>query len=333
MNAETSQLIYELAICANPQRFFPFPTYFRNNRKLKPTDDYTIDEYKSMEQVLPLVNPANLQLTSAEAIALYETLYEPTIELRKLSTPIIPDIIEYQFKYNPIEERLKRIELKKNSTPTHYLFHGSDKGNWYSILKNGVKNMSNTKFQTHGAVLGAGIYCTTQLSIAMSYGKYIAVLEVTGDIEPFKKGSAVYVIKTDLIRPRYLLKTTVSAYINVDTQLVLEKYKLHTFPTYKVISDKRLETEKACLKAAFPSAVFEVTPDKQNITFEYLRHKILIYIDDFPIVSPMFYVFDLEKYSEQVQNHFTNSIYTIKSDDWSPIMKLASAVEKVISLL
>lgn len=47
------------------------------------------------------------------------------------------------------------------------LFHGSGLQNWYSILKNGLKNYSNTTHQVNGAAYGNGIYFSS--SNAMSY--------------------------------------------------------------------------------------------------------------------------------------------------------------------
>lgn len=49
-----------------------------------------------------------------------------------------------------------------------FCFHGSSLENWYSILRNGLRNLSNTALMTAGAAYGAGIYASA--NYATSYG-------------------------------------------------------------------------------------------------------------------------------------------------------------------
>lgn len=42
-------------------------------------------------------------------------------------------------------------------------------GNWFSILMGGLRNMSNTKYMSAGAAMGAGIYTALQLATSMGY--------------------------------------------------------------------------------------------------------------------------------------------------------------------
>merc|ERR1719493_616684 len=50
-------------------------------------------------------------------------------------------------------------------------WHGSPFGNWHSIMRNGLQNMSGTKHQMHGAAYGKGIYFALNLNISMSYSR------------------------------------------------------------------------------------------------------------------------------------------------------------------
>jgi len=63
-----------------------------------------------------------------------------------------------------------------------FAFHGSSIENWHSIIRNGLKNASGTKFQVNGTAYGSGIYMSPNLSYAMGYsssvGCCVAVLEV-----------------------------------------------------------------------------------------------------------------------------------------------------------
>lgn len=46
---------------------------------------------------------------------------------------------------------------------SYMAFHGSSFGDWHSILRNGLKVMSNTKYLLNGAARGSGIYHSPSL--------------------------------------------------------------------------------------------------------------------------------------------------------------------------
>jgi ubiquitin-protein ligase len=103
------------------------------------------------------------------------------------------------------------LKLKGNAGKSHFLFHGSNWHNWYSILRNGLKNCSKTKLMTAGAAYGNGIYLSDSSALSYNYGRsgtrsIIGVFEVIGDKDRYKKGPTVFVCpdETQLIQ-RYLL--------------------------------------------------------------------------------------------------------------------------------
>lgn len=49
------------------------------------------------------------------------------------------------------------------------MFHGSGINNWYSIVRNGLRNLSNTGMMTAGAAYGAGIYSAWDYGTASGY--------------------------------------------------------------------------------------------------------------------------------------------------------------------
>lgn len=115
------------------------------------------------------------------------------------------------------------------SKESSLLFHGSSITNWHSIIHNGLKVMSNTKFMTTGAVHGTGIYLSD--SIRMSYGYsaggrqdqdlgiIIGVYEVY-DAKKYKKITNIYVVPSEkLLVLRYLIRADQndSAIFNDDT--------------------------------------------------------------------------------------------------------------------
>jgi ubiquitin-protein ligase len=73
--------------------------------------------------------------------------------------------------YKIVHSVEKENEFKKLSNNEHsYLFHGSRWHNWYSILRNGLKNCSNSKLMTAGAAYGPGIYLSSDFSYSAGYG-------------------------------------------------------------------------------------------------------------------------------------------------------------------
>jgi len=54
-------------------------------------------------------------------------------------------------------------------------FHGSAVQNWFSILKNGLQNLSGTKLQKNGALFGDGIYLSSELRVCQNFAKWESV--------------------------------------------------------------------------------------------------------------------------------------------------------------
>lgn len=77
---------------------------------------------------------------------------------------------QYQFlMLTAAPEKEQKFRAAKNKHGSHYAFHGSDFGNWHSILRVGLKNFSNTSRMTTGAAYGPGIYLAGNSSISAGY--------------------------------------------------------------------------------------------------------------------------------------------------------------------
>eukprot|EP00483_Globobulimina_turgida_P004622 UN04631 len=72
----------------------------------------------------------------------------------------LPSCFQFKFiSYSPEREYMfKQLSVKNNNCGYRYAWHGSPMSNWHSILRNGLKNMSNTKHMKNGAAFGRGIY-------------------------------------------------------------------------------------------------------------------------------------------------------------------------------
>jgi hypothetical protein len=80
-------------------------------------------------------------------------------------------ISEYQLYNHEAHQEAKFQELKKKHGSI-FTFHGSSIENWYSILRNGPRNLSNTKMMTAGAAYGQGVYSAKAFATASGYSGY-----------------------------------------------------------------------------------------------------------------------------------------------------------------
>lgn len=114
------------------------------------------------------------------------------------------DIVQFEVIHDlQKEERFKNVR-------NGYLFHGSSIGNWYSILRNGLKNCSNTKLMANGAVHGSGIYLSDSYHMSFGYSSgalyVIGVVQIYEPPEKYIKTTGIYVVpKEEDVLLRYLL--------------------------------------------------------------------------------------------------------------------------------
>lgn len=68
-------------------------------------------------------------------------------------------------------EKEAQFQARKAALPygTIYCWHGSSLKNWHSIMRVGLKNLSNTSLRAHGAMYGAGIYLAPDSHTSRGY--------------------------------------------------------------------------------------------------------------------------------------------------------------------
>jgi len=143
----------------------------------------------------------------------------------------------------------KEWEEKLKTNTYCYLFHGSSIECWYSILRNGIKVLSNTKMQVNGAAYGPGIYTSDSYQMSLGYSnrntrsndfQIVGVYEVLGDKAQYVKANSVYVIPshTQCIL-RYLI-------VGTPKNLPTNVFK-HTVPTN--VFNQNLKTIESELKS------------------------------------------------------------------------------------
>ena len=231
----------------------------------------------------------------------------------------LPGITEYEFRYSLLEERIRDIKYPKR----WYLFHGSALENWHSILRNGLRNMSNTQYMSAGAAHGPGVYLSDDINISYRYGGHahcIAVVEILTDPKPYEKSPNVYVISDDkLLVARYLLK--ISKLPNSDGKSMLDYYTRLTARHIKDNSIKnRILVEEKKLEDCSVCVLEKSTPVLWNVLYEGVILRVYLHSYPFkaPIVQPVY------KYASHDPKHNTPFV----SLDWIPIYSIMETLSE-----
>lgn len=178
---------------------------------------------------------------------------------------------------NHAPETLKSFSDKKAKHKSIFAFHGSAIENWYSILRNGIRNLSNTHMMTAGAAYGAGVYSAENFSTSLGYCRFgtnqtcgwpfstlnnkacMAIIEVINR-NKINRGNGIYVIENDKdIIIRYLLVLTSNA---VNKNVNINDLNLSTH--YEKVHEKYLKETKNLQKARIEKAIKKAKEHEQN---------------------------------------------------------------------
>lgn len=105
---------------------------------------------------------------------LLEWLIEPHLACRILNEDEKPEGVTCDWivsvQPHPADKEMRFQEIKAASQKgSRFGFHGSCTGNFHSILRQGIKIMSGTEYQTTGTSYGRGVYMGSHSSISQSY--------------------------------------------------------------------------------------------------------------------------------------------------------------------
>jgi hypothetical protein len=163
------------------------------------------------------------------------------------------------YNINYTSEIEKKIKSKlDNKTKYYYLYHGSPFYCWNSIIKNGLKVMSGTKFMSAGSAYGNGIYASNKLSISHTYCNpkepfnysMIGVFQVIENPQKYEKTTGIFVIPNEkILILRTLIKindkTNITIHKQLDDYFIIQRiYDKHTNDkNLLTVKNKRLSAE------------------------------------------------------------------------------------------
>jgi Poly(ADP-ribose) polymerase catalytic domain len=148
---------------------------------------------------------------------------------------------QYVMLSAPPERRAKFMKLRETHG-SFFAWHGSSVENWHAIMRNGLRNLSNTKLMTCGAAYGAGIYLSPWSDTSRGYARkgkgwaqsrfgsadlqMIALCEVINHPDLKDMPNPHYVIQDeDFIVTRFLLVYVDGKNIPRVDSRTLDKYK------------------------------------------------------------------------------------------------------------
>jgi len=297
-------LIY-LAQNAGIDRYVNFPARFRTTSQ--EPDPPTEEEFAKLQNAIKEKDPLTIREITNIDLGIVE--HNNNSKIR-----------EFEFKYSFLDSYKKNMKYPNR----WYLFHGSPIGNWHSILRTGIRNMSGTRFMSSGAAYGNGVYLSDSYSFSAAYAghtkyKFVAVVEILVDPEPYKKAVNVYVIPDDkLLFPRYLFIADSHSHGH-DKNILLYYKKLREGLIKPKIRGKRLAEEEAALQV--------VGKTDFCLELKHLDCFIYCYIYNFPICSPVFQLkYKLAQPHPKVDE---SGVLNIDFTEWSPLQNIKDTLDSL----
>lgn len=145
----------------------------------------------------------------------------PLTEKEKIKS--LKNVNQFVLLCSTPEKEAKFQEIKKKEGgKSIWAFHGSSMTNWFTIMRTGLKNLSNTKHMTSGAAHGEGIYMATNSFTSLGYctkfgrgggfpnsfGKNplcMALCEIVPPKKLYRSGDFIVLKEEDRVVTRFLL--------------------------------------------------------------------------------------------------------------------------------
>ena len=340
-NNQVRDFLLKLALCADRTRFYPFPAFARktpldadDEKKADPFQAYGSKDYENLSHQLKQLKTSltnGTELTAKQMLLLYY-IESPCKNIAFHDTSLCPQITEFQFRQDYFQERLITIQHPKR----WYVFHGSNLGNWHSIMHNGIRTMSGTKFQKNGAAYGAGVYASTDISIGISYGSSgknlacVAVLEMFEDPEKYRvQPNHPYMVIPDDVKfiPRYLLKVKLPFKYEAGRG-ILDKYEKWTNDRLKGLNAHKGRIDHDFKQITEIENMFILEYNNETFKGNMMICECVIQFNlhSFPFEAPLFRI-EHKTDPPLPKEHFTESgYYKIPFENWCPTISLKDII-------
>lgn len=321
-------------------------TLFQNFSKLDSLNlDYNIiiDAIERSMSDLDIVSKLNLEIYAFIKF----TIKSNKARIISMNDINIKNISSKEFIYTK-NNNIKLFELKyhisieKQYTPHNsiYLFHGSAKESWHPIMRNGIKNLSNTKLMAHGAAFGPGIYLANSMLTAIGYCHGSPILGVcqVKDYDKYKKSENIYVVhNNDDIIIKYLIYCKeLNNCIEAENYFLTLNNKIHLNAIQmNKITNKRMNKEYELIKKKGFN-IIKLSYNKWTITLpnsKKIKNIVvnILFENEYPEVPPILYLVS-PKFISGDHNVMNKGIILTKNtiyDNWNPKIKLIDILKEI----
>jgi ubiquitin-protein ligase len=255
--------------------------------------------------------------------------------------------------FEVIHDIIKQNKFKTDSP--EYLFHGSAISNWYSIMRNGLKNCSNTGLMLNGAAHGSGIYLSDSINMSYGYctksGKndiyVLGVVQVIGDRESYKKTNNIFVVPQEenvllkyiILIPNTKSLETVQKYFMTE---ITDEIK-DGVSKFNSMSIKRVLKEFEYIQKKNPKYVVQSIDNDTKISWSILYKKEgkpdldiqIVFTDGFPGDPPILTI-NKPKVKIKSNNIFDTGVICIQEISpkyWTPKIRIYDILNKLSEIL
>ncbi len=231
-----------------------------------------------------------------------------------------------------------------NFSKPYFLFHGSHVSNWYSILRNGLKNYSNSKLMQNGKVYGDGIYLSDSIIFSQGYSIknnnndciIIGICKIKNESTKYKKNVNIFVVsnENELILKHLLFIPKNTTDIKIEK---IQNYYLKILPSVNSsniqINNKRWNNELAKLNKKINNIIISNYNTYININIVYNNINIDILLREYPIYPPIIFLNNI-KYSNCdnfIDNFYIDNI--ILPSHWNIKNNLVTILKNLFSYL
>jgi hypothetical protein len=344
--------------------FKPFPSFFESFESLEKKVKYSYenfgkllnvisdcsDDYELFDKIgvndysfLKYIILTNITDLKSDILFAQETknIFEQKIIMNIFEQH---EVLTLQVRHNPL------IDYKFNSDNPQYLFHGSTLSNWYSILRNGIKNFSRSHLMMNGAAHGNGVYLSDSLAVSHSYGGdrfcasnlyVIGVVQVLNDKKTYFKVPGIYVVPNDdEIVLRYIIILNDSARnLTFITKYFMEQRQYEVSRSCSSFINIRLkrilyDSDKINKLGKKYEWTSELTDDgkiliKSNDTYVTI---CITYFKDYPSSSPFIWVTETQKKFIDIHVMEKGGIIYKKLNnlEWKPSIKIHKIIKNIM---
>lgn len=352
------------ACLKHPQKseiFSPFPSFFANFDDLMGKTKYSYDNFNDLMKIIHKCNNDDDLFTniSKHDYSFLKFIIETNITDLK-SNHLFTDnknifvnntndnildekeIISFQVKHD------YKTELNFDTVQHRYLFHGSPLSNWYSILRNGIKNKSNTKEMLNGAAYGNGIYLSDSANFSYNYGAdrfcksglyVIGVVQVKNTIDTYKKTTNIFVVPNeDEILLKYVIVCNsknlkvlqdVTKYFTIDRPLEIAQSSI----VFDNIKSTRIHNEFTKIEKMIKKYNIQTQYQQNKISIKCKQSTIIIlYPEDYPSNPPHIYFSEIGNIINRlhIMKYGTILIDELKYNSWKTNTQIHKIIKDIL---